>query len=81
MQKELYDFFLERSTSAPALTGEEVMVPKPRHMLEDSAAQGRGQDGPGAIRLVRLDPARRVTGGLDKISPDNPAVDVERNSR
>ncbi|MFH1035923.1 MAG: glycosyltransferase family 39 protein [Pseudomonadota bacterium] len=77
MQKEMYDFLLERSVSAPALTGEEVTVPQPRHMLVNRAPGGRDEPGPAVIRLVRLDPVRRVAGELKPNSPDNPEVDVQ----
>lgn len=67
MQKEMYDFLLEHSQRAPALTGEEVTVPKPRHMLEEAAAAGEPLSGDQArLTLVRLDPQRRVPGGLAK---------------
>ncbi|MBI4797328.1 MAG: glycosyltransferase family 39 protein [Desulfarculus sp.] len=66
VQREAYDFYLERSVAAPALTGEEVTLPAPRHQMEDRPQAG-DQAGQGqTIRLVRLDPTRRVPGGLAK---------------
>ncbi|MBI5522003.1 MAG: glycosyltransferase family 39 protein [Desulfarculus sp.] len=62
LQKELYDFFLERSFSAPALTGEVVTVPRPRNQMDDIPQDGEHRP----FRLVRLDPTRRVPGGLAK---------------
>lgn len=62
LQREAYDFYLERSRSAPALTGEEVTLPAPRNQMEEGGPAGQEQ----VIRLVRLDPTRRVPGGLTK---------------
>lgn len=66
MQREMYDFLLERSLAAPALTGEEVTVPRPRHSLEQGPGPDQADRQSAVTRLVRLDPLRRVPGGLAK---------------
>jgi hypothetical protein len=68
VQKEVYEFYLSLSKTAPATTGEEVTVAMPRQQIEESLASGRQEPGRDSyrIRLLRLDPTRRIPGGLGK---------------